>query len=154
MDPMSSTVESECIIIFDDERITLTKTLLLNEPTNIFLTRFIEPADANGTKNTHEITIDADPLFFKLIQAHLRGYEIFPLADGVIPYLSEEATLKTFLRLAEKFSFQNLRDRIMVELDKFTKPVPKSTCLAIKHHHVSHLRDEITVLMRSLTRYS
>lgn len=134
---MSTASESECVIVFDQERITFTRAALLNEPDNIFLTRFLGSSEDNGTKGIHKITIDGDPVFFRLIQAHLRGYEIFPLADGVVSYLSKEATLKTLLKLAEKFLFQNLRAKVIAELEQVPKQViPKGACLLIKPHHV------------------
>jgi hypothetical protein len=60
-----------------------------------------------------EIAVEKEPLFFKLIQAHLRGYEILPLRDSFIPpYMTKAVALGNLLREAQFYGLQRLEAKI------------------------------------------
>jgi len=81
--------------------------------------------------NSDDTYIRADPNIFRLIHAHLQGYDIFPLPPQGIPFgrgitsgistyrlpsLSKEATLKNLLRDASEFGLKNLVGKIEQEI--------------------------------------
>jgi hypothetical protein len=79
-------------VIVSGQRFLFTHDQLQSEPGNYFA------ESKNGVK---ELVIEKEPLLFKLIQAHLRGYEIFPLPDSAIPsYMTREVAMTNLLREA------------------------------------------------------
>jgi hypothetical protein len=57
--------------------------------------------------------VEKDVQLFKLIQAHLRGYEIFPLPDSAIPfYMTREVALTNLLREAQFYGLEMLENKI------------------------------------------
>jgi hypothetical protein len=109
----------------------LTELELQSEPDNIFnLKRQAPTALHSPHTNNDDTYIRADPNIFRLIHAHLQGYEIFPLPPQGIPFgrgitagintyrlpsLSKEATLKNLLRDASEFGLTNLVAKVEQE---------------------------------------
>jgi hypothetical protein len=94
------------------ERFIFTREQLQSESLNYFATFFL--GDFAESKNgVKELVIEKEPLLFKLIQAHLRGYEILPLADAAIPmYMTKEVTLINLFRESQYYGLQRLEERI------------------------------------------
>ena len=76
------------LITTTGERFPLTKAQLMSDPGNLLAAKFIGD-DKLQSMRIGELVVDEDVALVKLIHAHLRGYEVLPLLDGVIPYLSK-----------------------------------------------------------------
>lgn len=64
-------------------------------------------------RSTDTSEIFAEPAIFKLIQAHLRGYEIIPLADAAIPhYMQKDTMIANLLFEAERWRLKHLAAKI------------------------------------------
>jgi hypothetical protein len=95
-------------IIVSGQRFVFTRDQLESEPGNYFATYFFgdfkEAASA-----TKELELDTEPLFFKLIQAHLRGYKVLPIQNVYVPdYTSSKGALESLRRDADFFSLSRL----------------------------------------------
>lgn len=94
------------------ESFVFTRAQLESDPGNYFAEYFLI-----GFKDvpygTRELEIEKEPLLFKLIQAHLRGYDILPLPDQWIPpYMTKEGALKNLYKEAQFYGLWNLQNRI------------------------------------------
>jgi len=99
-------------IIVSGEKLVFSKDQIFSDPGNYFATYFFGEF-AEGTGGAQELVVQKDIQLFKLIQAHLRGYEIIPLADTAIPYyMTREGALANLLREAQFYCLQMLVDRI------------------------------------------
>jgi hypothetical protein len=107
-----------------DRIFRLSETEVQSEPESIFVEYFHQDTT---------LELNADENLFGLINAHLKGYEIFPLPSqgipfgggsvsvygksaGVLPHLSKEATLKNLLRDATDLGLKNLVTKIEQEM--------------------------------------
>jgi len=107
-------------IIVEGERFSFTLDQLESDPGNFFASYF-----SGGFKEvpygTKEMEIEKDPLLFRLIQAHLRGYDILPLPDQFVPpYMTKEGALNNLLKEATFYGLWNLQAKIE-EYQKTTK---------------------------------
>ena len=105
-------------VIISEQRFVFTREQLESEPGNYLATYFLGDFKeaANGTR---EMNLERDPILFKLIQSHLRGYEIFPLADTCIPRdMTKVTTLKNLLKDAEYFGLDRLATLVREEIQK------------------------------------
>lgn len=66
-----------------------------------------------------------EPALFKLIQAHLRGYDILPIPDGYIPYMSDEVVLGNLLKEAAYYALSGLVQKIKEFQTKFQTKKPQ-----------------------------
>ncbi|KAG8765823.1 hypothetical protein FRC16_007847 [Serendipita sp. 398] len=110
-------------IIVSGERFVLTRDQLESDPGNYFAEYFLI-----GFKDvpfgTRELEIEKEPLLFKLIQAHLRGYNILPLPDQWIPpYMTKEGALDNLMKEAQFYGLWNLQNRI----EEYQSKAPKSS---------------------------
>ncbi|PVF94081.1 hypothetical protein CPB86DRAFT_834587 [Serendipita vermifera] len=100
-------------LVVSGERFELTKDQLESDPGNYFQTYFLGEFQeaANGVK---ELTLHKEPKLFKLIQAHLRGYEVIPLSDTyVIPdYMTRETAIQSLLNEALYYGLAELQGKI------------------------------------------
>ncbi|CAG8768921.1 2587_t:CDS:2, partial [Acaulospora colombiana] len=78
-----------------------------------------------------EIKLHKEPKLFKLIHAHLQGYDILPLSDACIPeYMTKETALQNLLKEALYYGLGELQDMIealtqeqtVVEVEETRKP--------------------------------
>jgi hypothetical protein len=104
------------LITTTGERFPLTKAQLMSDPGNSLAAKFI--GDDKSQSTIGELVVDEETALVKLIHAHLRGYEVLPLLDGVIPYLSKEATLRTFLSVSRQFRLYKLQEKVERSLGK------------------------------------
>lgn len=93
-------------LVVSGERFSFTQEQLESDPDNYFTSCF---GSSWGMK---ELVIEKEPALFKLIQAHLRGYEIFPIPEAYVPYMSNEAVLGNLLKEAEFYVLGNLVKKI------------------------------------------
>lgn len=105
------------LITTTGERFPLTKAQLMSDPGNSLAAKFIGD-DKLQSMMLGELVVDEEVALVKLIHAHLRGYEVLPLLDGVIPYLSKEATLRTFLNVARQFRLYKLQEKVERSIGK------------------------------------
>jgi hypothetical protein len=102
-------------IVVSGEKLYFTKDQILFDPGNYFATYFFGEF-AEGIQGTRELHLQKDIQLFKLIQAHLRGYRILPLADAVIPsYMTKEVALINLFLEAQYYGLQRLEERIRHE---------------------------------------
>ncbi|KAG9027642.1 hypothetical protein FS842_004898 [Serendipita sp. 407] len=113
-------------IIVDDVRFRLDRVQLYLEPSSYLVNHFF---NAQGQSTRTEMIINGEPALWKLIQTHLRGYEILPLKDGVVPYLSKEATLASLNTIAISYGFANLQRKLQLEI---TTTRPKKYRLLVR----------------------
>jgi hypothetical protein len=105
------------LITTTGERFPLTRSQLMSDPGNSLAAKFIGD-DKLQSMMLGELVVDEEVALVKLIHAHLRGYEVLPLLDGVVPYLSKEATLRTFLNVARQFRLHKLQEKVERSLGK------------------------------------
>jgi hypothetical protein len=106
----------EYTIIITSQKFTVTQDQLESEPGNYFATYFLGEFQ-EASNNIREIKLQKDPLLFTLIQAHLRGYDPFPIPDSFVPqYMTKEGALKNLLKDAEFFGLVRLENLIREEM--------------------------------------
>ena len=111
-------------IIVSGEPLNFTRDQIESDPGNYFATYFFG-GFAEGSQGARELVVEKDIQLFKLIQAHLRGYEIIPLADTAIPwYMTKEGALNNLLREAEFYCLQILVDKIEITQSEKTTTIP------------------------------
>jgi hypothetical protein len=99
-------------IIVSGEQLAFTRDQIKSDPGNYFETYFFGEF-SEGARGARELLVEKDVQLFKLIQAHLRGYEIFPLPDSVIPsYMTREVALTNLLREAQFYGLEMLENKI------------------------------------------
>jgi hypothetical protein len=98
-----------------------TKVQLQSEPGNYVY--FFNEA-VNGTK---ELTVEKDPMLFKHIQTHLRGYKVFPIPEGFLPsYMNEITALQNLQHDADVYGLRRLK-RLVAEEIQSKIPAQKAT---------------------------
>jgi hypothetical protein len=98
-------------ITVSGEKLVFTRDQLQSEPESWFATFFGSSREAG--QGVREISIEKDIHLFKLIQAHLRGYVILPLADASIPpYMTKETALVNLQREAHYYGLKRLEEEI------------------------------------------
>lgn len=104
------------IIDVSGERFVFTKSQLESDPGNYFSTYFL--GDFSEAKSgIRELKLEKEPAIFKIIQAHLRGYEVFPIPERITPYyMTSESFLKNILFEAEYYCLGNLVQKICAYL--------------------------------------
>jgi hypothetical protein len=100
-------------IVVSGERLVLTRDQIQSEPGNYFDTFFFGLGFMEGASGVREITIERDVHLFKLIQAHLRGYVVLPLADTALPpCMTREIALVNLLSEAQNYGLKRLEKAI------------------------------------------
>lgn len=65
----------------------------------------------------HELVLYSDPKLFKLIQAHLCGYQVFPIPSSWVPeYMTPESALENLKRDADYYGLKRLADLVHEEM--------------------------------------
>jgi hypothetical protein len=91
-------------LVVSDTPFVFTEEQLASEPDNKLA------AILHGAR-TRELL--AEPAIFKLVQVHLRGYEIFPLPDAAIPYyMKKDTMIANLLFEAERWQLKHLAAKI------------------------------------------
>jgi hypothetical protein len=99
-------------IIVSGEKFILTQDQIESDPGNYFASYFLG-GFSEAAAGTREMIVQKEPQIFKLIQAHLRGYDILPLSDKVIPYyLTKETMISNLLKEAEFYGLDRLCQKI------------------------------------------
>jgi hypothetical protein len=128
-------------IVVNEDRFVFTRDQLESDPGNYFAQYFLL-GFKEVPKGTREMEIEKEPLFFKLIQAHLRGYDILPLPDNWVPsYMTKESALNNLFKEAQFYGLWNLQNKILEfqAAEKSTKEKTKSI------HHASKKRYKLAV---------
>jgi hypothetical protein len=124
-------------LVVSGEHFDLTKDQLESDPGNYFETYFLGEFQeaAEGVK---ELTLHKEPKLFKLIQAHLRGYDVIPLSEGSIPqYMTRETATQNLLKEALYYGLTQLQEKIekwiqKLEGDEKSKERRKEYKLAVR----------------------
>jgi len=98
-------------IIVSGERLTFTREQLESEPNNKLAEYFFGTSSQPSTEK-REMRIEKEPALFKLIQAHLRGYNIFPIQNGFVPYMTADGVLENLLKEAEYYALGGLVQKL------------------------------------------
>jgi hypothetical protein len=82
-------------------------TLIVGNTPFVFTEEQLESEPDNKlaaiSRRTNASELLAEPAIFRLTQAHLRGYEIFPLPDTAIPhYMGKDTMIANLLLEAER----------------------------------------------------
>jgi hypothetical protein len=94
------------------EKLVLTRDQLESDPGNYFASHFLRGFGEAAT-GPCELIVHKEYHILKLIQAHLRGYDILPLSDKVIPYyMTKETMISNLLKEAELYGLKLLHQRI------------------------------------------
>jgi hypothetical protein len=116
-------------IIVGDQRFSFTRDQLQVEPGNYFDTYFFGDFQ-EAAEDTRELYLEKDPRLFTLIQAHLRGYNPFPIPDSFVPqYMTKEGAFENLLKDVEFFGLIRLEGLIkeeMAALDEREKKIKSS----------------------------
>lgn len=108
----------EYTIVVSGQQFTLTRDQLESEPGNYFASYFLGRFQ-EASNNTREMKLQKDPLLFKFIQAHLRGYDPFPIPESFVPsYMTKEGALKNLLKDAQFFRLARLEELTWKEINK------------------------------------
>ncbi|CAG8669000.1 726_t:CDS:1 [Acaulospora colombiana] len=98
-------------LIVSGECFKLTKDQLESDPGNYLATYFLGDF-AEATDGVQELHISKEPKLFTLIQAHLRGYTIFPIPDSIVPpYMTKETTIENLILEAEFYGLEILEEK-------------------------------------------
>jgi hypothetical protein len=108
---IATTSADQYTLVVGGDRFVLTKDQIQSDPGNHFDTYFfgkaIEVADG-----MQELRLAKEPAIFKIIQAHLRGYEVFPISDGLVPvYMSEGLFIKNIWIESQYYGLTNLEEK-------------------------------------------
>ncbi|KIM22409.1 hypothetical protein M408DRAFT_41835, partial [Serendipita vermifera MAFF 305830] len=99
-------------ILVSNEQFRFTRDQLESDPGNYFATYFFGEF-AEASQGAKELVVEKDVHLFRLIQAHLRGYDIFPLPDAAIPpYMTKEVAIKNLHRDAQFYCLGKLEEKI------------------------------------------
>jgi hypothetical protein len=115
-------------LVVSGERFDFTPEQFATEPSNLLFVglggrREFHLDNESFLRRTHTRELLAEPAIFKLIQAHLRGYEILPLSDAAVPHYMQKDTMVTNLLFeAERWQLKNLAERINEYLDLDLRP--------------------------------
>jgi hypothetical protein len=110
-------------IIVSGERLTFSREQLESEPRNKLAEYFFGTPSQPSTGKL-ELRLEKEPALFKLIQAHLRGYNIFPIGEGCVPYMTTECVLDNLLKEAEYYALNGLVKRLQDSQGRVTE-LPK-----------------------------
>jgi hypothetical protein len=114
-------------VIVSGERFVLTRGQLESEPGNYFATYFLGEFK-EASNNSREMILEKDPLLFTLIQAHLRGYDPFPITDAFTPnYMTKDSALRNLMSDAKYFGLVRLEEAIEAEMVKRSNAGPLGT---------------------------
>lgn len=98
---------SKYTVVVSSQPFVFTRDQLESEPGNYFASYFFGNFDG-----IPELEIEKEPAIFKLIQVHLRGYEVFPFSDGLIPsYMTKESFVKSLLADAKRYKLHVLEKK-------------------------------------------
>lgn len=107
------------------EKFFFNKDQLQYEPENYFATVFFG-GFSEAANSVQELKIEKEPAIFKLIQAHLRGYETFPIPDAIVPsYMTKEVFVKNISLEAQYYGLTNLEQKANKYLEEITVGKPK-----------------------------
>lgn len=119
-------------VVVSGERFILTRDQLESDPGNYFVTYFLGDF-AESANGVNELVTEKEPLLFKLIQAHLRGYEILPLTSSSIPtYMTMDTALNNLLEEAQFYGLERLVEKIKAFQLKEKESQPKPVVPVIK----------------------
>ena len=124
--PLSEDPPKEYTVVVRGERFILSDEQLNFDAPNYFTELF-------GTEGTaRETFLYRDPKLFQIIESYLSGYDIFPLPDTAIPYMSRETISKNLLADARFYGL----DRLVDELNppQPSSPPPVSVVLVNSVH--------------------
>jgi hypothetical protein len=97
---------------------------LESDPTNYFAIYFLG-AFAEATIGIRELHISKDSKLFAVIQAHLRGYDVFPIPDSFVPaYMTKETMMENLIMETRFYGLRNLETKIGEFMQKATNPEP------------------------------
>lgn len=114
-------------IIVSGQRFVLTRDQLESEPGNYFATYFLGEFE-ESSNNSREMILEKDPLLFTLIQAHLRGYDPFPITDAFTPkYMTRNSALKNLMSDTKYFGLVRLEEAIEAEMERRSNAGPVGT---------------------------
>ncbi|PVF94821.1 hypothetical protein CPB86DRAFT_668215, partial [Serendipita vermifera] len=98
-------------LVVGGEFFRLTKDQLVSDPGNYFATYFLGDF-AEAHNGIGELHISKEPKLFALIQAHLRGYSIFPIPDLIVPsYMTKETMVENLILEAQFYGLGNLETK-------------------------------------------
>jgi hypothetical protein len=99
-------------LIVNGEKFILTREQIESDPGNYFASYFLGDF-SKAAAGTRELIVQKEPQIFKLIQAHLRGYDILPLSDKVVPYyMTKETMTSNLLKEAEFYGLNLLCQKV------------------------------------------
>lgn len=105
-------VDNRYTILVGNEQFRFTRDQLESDPGNYFATYFFGEF-AEASQGAKELVVEKDVHLFRLIQAHLRGYDIFPLPDAAIPpYMTKEVAIKNLRRDAQFYCLEKLEEKL------------------------------------------
>ncbi|KAG8767864.1 hypothetical protein FRC20_005422 [Serendipita sp. 405] len=106
------------IVKIGDEEFRFTQDQLDYEPGNYLANHSLQRVDSKARSHVVEadnrtLLLEKDPVLFKLIQAHLRGYDVLPIPDALVPnYMTKESALENLQRDARSLGLRRLEDKV------------------------------------------
>jgi hypothetical protein len=101
---------------------TLEEENLMFDSPNYFTSYFLGEFE-EGAEGKRVLTLNRHPEIFRIIFEYLSGYEIFPLADGVIHGMSTLALLENLRRDALFFGLDGLMELVDHQLQNMRPKV-------------------------------
>jgi len=99
-------------IIVSGERFNFTRDQLESDPDNYFATYFFGGFE-EAAQGAQELSLEKEPKLFQLIQAHLRGYDVLPIPETMVPlYMTKETVIKNLFNEAQMYGLDLLAQKI------------------------------------------
>jgi len=99
-------------IIVSGEKFNFTRDQLESDPGNYFATYFFGEFE-EAAQGAQELSLEKEPKLFQLIQAHLRGYDVLPIPEMVVPpYMTKETAIKNLFNDAQMYGLDRLAEKI------------------------------------------
>jgi hypothetical protein len=128
-------------ITVSGEEFYFTWDQLESDPGNYFMTYFL----GREGRATKQLRMEKEPKLLQLIQAHLRGYDIFPIPDTIVPlYMTKETMVNNLLNEARLYGLRLLCEKILnyqeiqrrKELEKEASKRRRSSKFGVSGSHI------------------
>jgi hypothetical protein len=99
-------------IVVSGEIFNFTRDQLESDPGNYFATYFFGGFE-EAAQGAQELRLEKEPRLFQLIQAHLRGYDILPIPETMVPpYMTKETMINNLFNEAQMYGLDLLAEKI------------------------------------------
>ncbi|KAG8799367.1 hypothetical protein FRC18_008311 [Serendipita sp. 400] len=132
------------VVKIGDEEFRFTQDQLDSEPGNYLANHFLQGVNLRSDAaevGDRNLLLEKDPLLFRLIQAHLRGYEVLPIPDSSIPgYMTKESAVENLMRDARSLGLRRLEQKMAQYQMSLTRGTQVKLPIAQKKYKLATLK--------------